>query len=154
MLNPLFLLSFRKDVARIHHNLMNSLGFRNYAVQGGDWASAVVRSMCLQFPSSIKAVHLNFCPTQPPLLSLPFPISIFMRPVLWFMGLMGLSFLINFIQEIPRSIPRSWVVERPRNPISWIIRWLLQIFVGFPKPLTEGEKKGFERGTKFAVEGR
>lgn len=54
------------DVARIMNKLMVGLGFENgYAVQGGDIGSMVARIMAEQ-SDSVKAVHLNFCPTPPP----------------------------------------------------------------------------------------
>ncbi|SJX64399.1 related to epoxide hydrolase [Sporisorium reilianum f. sp. reilianum] len=60
-----------KDVARIMHKLMTTLGYHNYAIQAGDWGSAVLRSMANQFPHNVRAVHLNFCPSQGPNLVLP-----------------------------------------------------------------------------------
>ncbi|TKY89078.1 hypothetical protein EX895_001609 [Sporisorium graminicola] len=60
-----------KDVARIMHKLMTSLGYYNYAIQAGDWGAAVLRSMANQFPNHVRAVHLNFCPSQGPNLVLP-----------------------------------------------------------------------------------
>ena len=54
-----------KDVARIMDKLMIKLGFDEksggYAVQAGDWGSAVARLMAVQFPKRCRAVHLNFC---------------------------------------------------------------------------------------------
>ncbi|SNX86305.1 related to epoxide hydrolase [Melanopsichium pennsylvanicum] len=60
-----------KDVARIVHKLMITLGYNNYAIQAGDWGAAVLRSMSQQFPNNVRAVHLNFCPAQGPNLVLP-----------------------------------------------------------------------------------
>lgn len=60
-----------KDVARIMHKLMLTLGYHNYAIQAGDWGAAVLRSMANQFPQNVRAVHLNFCPCQGPNLIVP-----------------------------------------------------------------------------------
>ncbi|CDU24949.1 related to epoxide hydrolase [Sporisorium scitamineum] len=60
-----------KDVARIMHKLMTTLGYHNYAIQAGDWGSAVLRSMANQFPNHVRAVHVNFCPSQGPNVVLP-----------------------------------------------------------------------------------
>lgn len=60
-----------QDVARIMHKLMTTLGYHNYAVQAGDWGAAVLRSMAIQFPNHVRAIHLNFCPSQGPNVVLP-----------------------------------------------------------------------------------
>lgn len=134
---------------------MLGLGFQKYALQGGDWASAVVRSMAIQYPKNVSAVHLNFCPAPPPPLSLPLLISLILRPFIYLLYLIGYGSTINFISEIPRDvIPRSWLIEGPSNPLTWIIWKLLAFFIGSPAPLTEREKKGVAKGVKFLTEGR
>lgn len=61
-----------KDTARIFHNLMLRLGYKQYCVQAGDWGQFVARELGAQYTSSCKAIHLNYCPgTLPPSLSDP-----------------------------------------------------------------------------------
>lgn len=43
------------DVARIMDKLMQALGYADgYAIQAGDWGSAVARSQSVQFPQRVK----------------------------------------------------------------------------------------------------
>ena len=54
-----------KDTARVFHTLRLRLGYREYAVQAGDWGQFVARELGANpkyAPKHCKAVHLNYCP--------------------------------------------------------------------------------------------
>lgn len=55
-----------KRVARAWADLMRQLGYERYAVQGGDWGTAISLHLALNEPERVVAVHLNMCPTLPP----------------------------------------------------------------------------------------
>lgn len=38
---------------------MLALGYNEYVIQGGDWGSMIGRAMARQYPSHIRAVHVN-----------------------------------------------------------------------------------------------
>lgn len=42
------------------HQLMLTLGYEQYACQGGDWGWSVLRSLGRQFPGHCRALHTNF----------------------------------------------------------------------------------------------
>ncbi|KAI0761436.1 alpha/beta-hydrolase [Irpex lacteus] len=49
-----------EDIARLYNQLMvNLLGYKTYAAQGGDWGSMIVRVIANQYPESLLAVHFN-----------------------------------------------------------------------------------------------
>ncbi|GES62558.1 epoxide hydrolase [Aspergillus terreus] len=52
--------------AEAMHAVMTTLGYHEYAVQGGDWGSLIARVMAHRYPDHTKAVHLNFLPVAPP----------------------------------------------------------------------------------------
>ena len=53
-----------KDTARVFHQLMQRLGYKQYAVQAGDWGQFVARELGANpaYADSVKVVHLNYCP--------------------------------------------------------------------------------------------
>lgn len=55
-----------QDTARIFHALMARLGYKEFAVQTGDWGHWVGRELGAQYPDSCKAVHFNFAPAPLP----------------------------------------------------------------------------------------
>ena len=56
------------------HNLLLSLGFTKYIVQGGDIGSYISRTIAATY-DECKAVHLNFCMMPDPSPSAPLPVS-------------------------------------------------------------------------------
>ncbi|KAL4873204.1 hypothetical protein BDV12DRAFT_98633 [Aspergillus spectabilis] len=56
-----------KQYAEALHNLMIALGYKEYAIQGGDWGSFIARTMAQKYPKQIKAIHLNFIPMRIPM---------------------------------------------------------------------------------------
>jgi pimeloyl-ACP methyl ester carboxylesterase len=49
-----------QDVAACLHDLMtNTLGYRKFAAQGGDWGAGVASLIGQKFPSSVCGIHLN-----------------------------------------------------------------------------------------------
>lgn len=155
-----------KDVARIMHNLMQRLGYRNYAVQAGDWGSGVLRSMALQFPNHVRAVHLNFCPSLAPSLVLP---------------IVGRQGTPSWVLRLPQLISKQRYSQRALGLFAgwsqgarssdlcgagglvgkaaeflaesaW--RGLALISLGsLPSPLSQEEREGLERGMEFAATG-
>jgi microsomal epoxide hydrolase len=53
-------------IAGIFAKLMARLGYTRYAAQGGDFGSAITRSLALQDASHMVGLHLNFCIGGPP----------------------------------------------------------------------------------------
>ncbi|EST09049.1 Alpha/beta hydrolase fold-1 [Kalmanozyma brasiliensis GHG001] len=155
-----------KDVARIMHKLMLTLGYRNYAVQAGDWGSAVLRSMANQFPNNVRAVHLNFCPSQGPNVVLP---------------VVGREGTPHWVLRLPHRISKQRYTkkalgvfesythgERSRSfcgagalvgsaaasatEFAW--RSLSTLTLGsIPPPLTQEERDSLHRGIEFAATG-
>jgi pimeloyl-ACP methyl ester carboxylesterase len=57
-----------QDIAACLHDLMTDvLGFRQFAVQGGDWGAGVASIIGQQYPSSVCGIHVNllFAPRDP-----------------------------------------------------------------------------------------
>ncbi|KAI0761439.1 alpha/beta-hydrolase [Irpex lacteus] len=49
-----------EDTARLYNGLMvDLLGYKTYAAQGGDWGAIIVRVIANQYPESLLAVHFN-----------------------------------------------------------------------------------------------
>ncbi|KAL4921262.1 Alpha/Beta hydrolase protein [Aspergillus aurantiobrunneus] len=49
------------------HNVMTTLGYKEYVTQGGDWGSFISRTMARKYPGHVKAIHLNFIPMRFPM---------------------------------------------------------------------------------------
>ena len=57
-----------QDIAACLHDLMTDvLGFRQFAVQGGDWGAGIASIIGQQYPASVCGIHLNllFAPRDP-----------------------------------------------------------------------------------------
>lgn len=48
-------------IAQIMADLMDTLGFNKYYVQGGDWGGSVVNFMALYYPEKVLGMHSNIC---------------------------------------------------------------------------------------------
>jgi pimeloyl-ACP methyl ester carboxylesterase len=60
-------------VAQAFDKIMHKvLGYEKYVVQGGDFGSFITRSMAIQFPTRVRAQHLNMFPVSPPTIRQPF----------------------------------------------------------------------------------
>ncbi len=46
--------------------MVDVLGYKSFATQGGDWGAIITRSMAMQYPQHVKACHTNFVPCGPP----------------------------------------------------------------------------------------
>jgi pimeloyl-ACP methyl ester carboxylesterase len=55
-----------QDTARIFHALMIRLGYKEYAVQTGDWGHWVGRELGAKYADACKAIHFNFAPAPLP----------------------------------------------------------------------------------------
>ncbi|OAG11310.1 alpha/beta-hydrolase [Paraphaeosphaeria sporulosa] len=55
-----------QDTARVYDTLMQSLGYKTYVAQAGDWGHWVVRELGTGRYPACKAVHTNMCPGAPP----------------------------------------------------------------------------------------
>ncbi len=56
-----------QDSARVFDKLMTqALGYQRYAVHGTDWGSDIGYSMYDQFNTTVRALHVNFLPFEPP----------------------------------------------------------------------------------------
>ncbi|GAC98187.1 epoxide hydrolase [Pseudozyma hubeiensis SY62] len=155
-----------KDVARMMHKLMLTLGYRNYAVQAGDWGAAVLRSMAIQFPQNVRAVHLNFCPSQGPNLVLP---------------VLGRELTPKWVLRLPHSVSKlryskralgmfeeytSGKKSRSFCGMGWLIgqaaeaateigwKSFSKLSLGsIPPPLSSEERESLLRGIEFASTG-
>lgn len=155
-----------KDVARIMHKLMTTLGYHNYAIQAGDWGAAVLRSMAIQFPNNVRAVHLNFCPAQGPNIVLP---------------VLGRQLTPHWILQMPQMVSKqrysrkalgvfeSWSQgENSRSlcgtgafvgkaaeviaEAAWRVVSLLSLD-SIPGPLSRDERQSLNRGLQFTATG-
>ncbi|WP_424137606.1 epoxide hydrolase family protein [Roseomonas chloroacetimidivorans] len=54
-----------RTTARLFDALMRGLGYGRYRAQGGDWGAGVSAWLALDYPGSVKAIHLNYLLTQP-----------------------------------------------------------------------------------------
>ena len=55
-----------EQIAKIQHELMQSLGYKKYVVQGGDWGATVSKWMAELFPEYCIGIHLNMVIAWPP----------------------------------------------------------------------------------------
>lgn len=53
-------------MARIFAELMERLGYERYGLQGGDYGSAIMRQLAIQFPERVIGLHLNLINAAPP----------------------------------------------------------------------------------------
>ncbi|SPO27956.1 related to epoxide hydrolase [Ustilago trichophora] len=155
-----------KDVARIMHKLMTTLGYHNYAVQAGDWGAAVLRSMAIQFPNNVRATHLNFCPAQGPNLVLP----VLGRPLTphWVLQLPHLVSKQRYSQKA-LGLFSSWSHGQHSSSLcgtgaavgklaevaaeaAWKTVSLLS-FGSIPGPLSQDERESLTRGMEFSATG-
>jgi pimeloyl-ACP methyl ester carboxylesterase len=55
-----------RDVAKLWQKLMTEvLGYKQYYAQGGDWGSLVASWLGVDFPQSVKAIHINIMGLRP-----------------------------------------------------------------------------------------
>ncbi|CAD6976472.1 unnamed protein product [Tilletia controversa] len=158
------------DVARLFDKLMVKLGYGKdgYAVQAGDWGSMVCRSMAVQFPERVKAVHLNFIPAPPACLSIPIlsavaPPGSTARSILKAIPGSGLvGSVLSTLAALPVSVPRRWwlsdflVAGRSTNFLGLFARLNWSLFgrvLGQGHLLTDREADNIERGIIFQESG-
>ena len=55
-----------EQIAKIQHELIQSLGYKKYIVQGGDWGATVSKWMAELFPEHCIGIHLNMVIAWPP----------------------------------------------------------------------------------------
>ena len=55
-----------EEIAKIQHELMMALGYKQYVVQGGDWGATVSKWMAELFPENCIGIHLNLVIAFPP----------------------------------------------------------------------------------------
>ena len=56
----------QRDTARLFNTLMTEvLGYERYLAQGGDWGSVVTSALGVDFPQSVRSIHLNMIPLRP-----------------------------------------------------------------------------------------
>lgn len=54
-----------RTTAKLFDRLMKELGYPQYHAQGGDWGAGVTAWLALDFPDSVRAIHLNYLLVQP-----------------------------------------------------------------------------------------
>ncbi|HEU4387646.1 MAG TPA: epoxide hydrolase [Blastocatellia bacterium] len=55
-----------REIAPLWHRLMTeSLGYKRFVAQGGDWGSIVTSWLAFDFPKSVAAIHLNMLALKP-----------------------------------------------------------------------------------------
>jgi len=147
-------MSFPSDEARIIHKLMLSLGYRRYAIQAGDWGAALARQMSKLYPHSVTAVHLNFCPSPPPLLNPPlisWAFKMIPSPIYSLCSALTPSFVYNSLQtirEYPRWKSRS---SYTLDPTIWTT--LGHVFLGLPAPLSKEDRAKVKKSLNFMLSG-
>jgi pimeloyl-ACP methyl ester carboxylesterase len=55
-----------EEIAKIQHELVIGLGYKQYVVQGGDWGATVSKWMAELFPDNCIGIHLNLVIAFPP----------------------------------------------------------------------------------------
>ena len=55
-----------EQIADIHAQLMERLGYARYGAQGGDWGAGVSRWMAYNYPEQVVGLHLNMVLAGPP----------------------------------------------------------------------------------------
>ena len=55
-----------QDTAKMYDQLMKRLGYQTYTVQCGDWGHYIGRELGANYSSSCKAMHTNYCSSEPP----------------------------------------------------------------------------------------
>lgn len=129
------------DEARILHKLMLSLGYKRYAIQAGDWASSLARQMARLFPSNVAALHLNFCPAPPPLLSPPlisWAFRLVPSPIYAVASALTPSFVSQILDSL-HTYPR-WRsrLSYTQDPTLW--NHFCHILFGLPAPLSKMDR--------------
>lgn len=133
---------------------MISLGYRRYAIQAGDWGSALCRHMAAMYPSNIAALHLNFAPSPPPLLNPPvIHLALRLVPSKLQSAAYALtpSFIakgFQYIREYPRRIDRSTYLK---DPTIWTI--LGHVLFGIPAPLSKLDREKVQKAIYFITNG-
>ncbi|KAF1817350.1 epoxide hydrolase 1 [Eremomyces bilateralis CBS 781.70] len=64
-----------EQYVEVCQKLMQTLGYTQYACQGGDWGMYITRALSLLHPESVKSVHINMIRAEPP--------SFTSNPLLW-----------------------------------------------------------------------
>ena len=57
----------RRLAAWLHALMVEALGYRRFALQGGDWGSVIASWLALDHPGSVLALHLNMAAMRPAL---------------------------------------------------------------------------------------
>ena len=60
-----------RKITTAFKSLMNTLGYTQYVIQGGDWGSFVARVSAIIFPETVVAIHVNMVLAVPPTISSP-----------------------------------------------------------------------------------
>lgn len=133
---------------------MLSLGYRRYAIQAGDWGSAVARTMAKLYPRNVTAIHLNFCPSPPPLLNPPllqYISRLIASPIYSVASALTPSVVsqtIQTIREYPRWIDRKRYLYEPG-----ILTIAGHVLLGLPPPLSKIDLGKVRRGLDFMTSG-
>lgn len=139
-----------QDEARIIHKLMNSLGYKKYVIQAGDWGAAQARHMASQFPKHVVALHLNFCPSPPPLLDPPLlrlvPQQV--KSAAWALTPRPIASVVNGIWTYPRW--RS-LLDYTREPT--LNAALGHALFGLPAPLNAKDRAKVKTTYTFITDG-
>lgn len=133
---------------------MLSLGYKRYAIQAGDWGSAVLRHMAAMYPFNVAAVHLNFCPSPPPLLSPPL-FNLARRFVPSRVASLGyaltptfVSTSLQYLREYPRRLDRKTYTQEPTFTTI-----LSHVLLGTPPPLSKQDRAKVQRTIDFMATG-
>jgi pimeloyl-ACP methyl ester carboxylesterase len=133
---------------------MLSLGYKRYAIQAGDWGSAVLRYMAAMYPRNVAAVHLNFSPSPPPLLSPPL-INLALRlvptKVASLCSALTPTFVsnsISYLREYPRRLDRQSYTQEPT-----FMTLLSHLIIGSPAPLSKQDRAKVQTAIDFMTTG-
>lgn len=111
-----------RTAARLFHVLMrDGFGYQRFLAQGGDWGAAVTAWLALDYPDSIRAIHLN---------------SILVRPgagpqtreeVAWTMARTTVEQQLGGYELLQRTRPLSLAYAMAGNPVAQAA-WLVERF--------------------------
>lgn len=133
---------------------MLALGYRRYAIQAGDWASALARQMARLYPQSVVALHLNFCPAPPPLLSPPlidWACKLVPSRVVSIACALTPTMVLQTIESI-RTYPR-WRARAVYTQDPGLLTLLGHLVLGLPAPLSKIDRAKVHKTMTFITSG-